>query len=142
MSSYLFPDPLVLRGFVVAGRLDTLKSLLDGRGRWTAATAFETERRLDTRSAVESVLAEGWMGEPLEISEPEEIRRVHFLRRAVFGGAPGDPLSRLAAAETWHVLREWPAFSEGILVTDDPLLLHFAGRQGVRAQRASLSLPC
>lgn len=139
MSTYLFPDSVVLRGFAVAGRLDTLKSLLGGRGRWTAATAFEAGRLPDAREGVASVLAEGWLGEPLEISEPEEVRHVQLLRRAVFGGVPDDPLSRLAEAETWHVLSEWPTFADGILVTDDPLLLHYAGRRGVRAQRASLS---
>lgn len=140
MSAYLFPDATVLRSFAVSGRLDSLRSLLKGRGRWTAATAFEAGRIPGGSAAVASIVSEGWLGEPLEIVVPEEIQHVQLLRRAVFGGVPDDPLSRLGEAETWHVLCEWTAFADGILITEDPLLLRYAQRCGIRVQRASLSL--
>jgi hypothetical protein len=140
VSAYLFPDAMVLGGFAVAGRLGALRSLLDGRGRWTAATAFEAGRMSGGSAAIASVVSEGWMGKPLEICDPGEIQRVQLLRRAVFGGISDDPLARLGEAETWHVLCEWPEFADGILVTDDSILLRYAHRCGVRAQRASLSL--
>lgn len=136
MNAYLFPVSSVLRHFAAAGRLEALRSLLGGRGRWTAATAFEAGWLSSGNMDLES--AAGWLGEPLEISDPAEIRHVQLLRRAVFGGATDDPLSRLGDAETWHVLSEWPSFADGIVVTDDPLLLHFANRRGMRAQRASV----
>ncbi|MER7449355.1 hypothetical protein ABTW96_03595 [Nocardia beijingensis] len=136
MSAYLFPDVTVLRASAVSGRLDALRSLLDGRGRWTAATALEVGRASDASAALASIAAEGWLGEPLEISDPGEIQHVQLLRRAVFGGEPDDPLSRLSEAETWHVLREWAAYTDAILVSDDLTLLRYAQRCGVRAQRA------
>lgn len=139
MSAYLFPDVTVVRNFAMSGRLDALRSLLHGRGRWTAATAFEAGRTPGASAALASIVAQGWLGEPLEITDPDEIRRVQLLRRAVFGGAFDDPLGRLGEAETWHVLREWDAYADGILVTDDPALLRHAYRCGVRTQRTLLS---
>ncbi|BCK57495.1 hypothetical protein [Nocardia wallacei] len=139
MSAYLFPDVTVVRSYAMSGRLDTLRSLLHGRGRWTAATAFEAGRTHGASTAIASIVSQGWLGEPLEISDPDEIQQVQLRRRAVFGGHPDDPLSRLSEAETWHVLREWAAYADGILVTDDPALLQHAHRWGVRTQRTMLS---
>ncbi|MFQ6228808.1 hypothetical protein [Nocardia sp. NPDC002869] len=140
MSAYLFPDAGVLHRFAISSRLDTLKSFLDGRGRWTAATAFEAARMCGGGAALAAIESAGWMQDPIEISDPEEIQRVQLLRRTVFGGVPDDPLSRLGEAETWHVLSEWTAFADGILVTDDPILLQYAQRCRIRARRVSPSL--
>ncbi|MCX0274637.1 hypothetical protein NLM24_28900 [Nocardia zapadnayensis] len=137
MSAYLFPDAGVLHRFAASGRLDTLKSFVGGRGRWTAATAFEAGRISGAGAA--TLEPEGWMREPIEISAPEEIQRVQLLRRTVFGGIPDDPLSRLGEAETWHVLSKWRAFADSILVTDDPILLRYAQRCRIRARKAPAS---
>lgn len=134
MSVNLFPDVAVLRRFVVAGRVDALRLLLDGRGRWTAATAFEAEQMCAGSGALDTLLSKGWLGEPLEIADPDEIQRVERLRRAVFGGAADDPLARLGEAETWLVLNEWEAYADAILITDDPMLVAHARRCGVRVQ--------
>ena len=44
MTDYLFPDNTVLCNFAAVNRLDLIKSVLDGRGRWTEAVAYEASR--------------------------------------------------------------------------------------------------
>lgn len=41
MTDHLFPDNTVLCNFAAVNRLDLLKSVLSGRGRWTEAVAYE-----------------------------------------------------------------------------------------------------
>ncbi|MGH3277686.1 MAG: hypothetical protein ACRDNW_00920 [Trebonia sp.] len=41
MTEHLFPDNTVLCNFAAVNRLDLLKSVLGGRGRWTEAVAYE-----------------------------------------------------------------------------------------------------
>ena len=41
MTAFWFPDNTVLRNFAAVKRLDLLESVLAGRGRWTAAVAYE-----------------------------------------------------------------------------------------------------
>ena len=44
MTEFLFPDNTVLCNFAAVNRLDLLNSVLNGRGRWTEAVAYETRR--------------------------------------------------------------------------------------------------
>ena len=44
MAEHLFPDNTVLCNFAAVDRLDLLKSVLGGRGRWTEAVAYEASR--------------------------------------------------------------------------------------------------
>ena len=44
MTEFLFPDNTVLCNFAAVDRLDLLKSVLNGRGRWTEAVAYEASR--------------------------------------------------------------------------------------------------
>ena len=44
MTEHLFPDNTVLCNFAAVNRLDLLRSVLGGRGRWTEAVAYEASR--------------------------------------------------------------------------------------------------
>ena len=44
VTTYLFPDNTVLCNFACVGRLSLLRTVLNGRGRWTSAVAYEASR--------------------------------------------------------------------------------------------------
>ncbi|MFI5503471.1 hypothetical protein ACIA5E_30820 [Nocardia asteroides] len=135
MSGYLFPDLSALCLLAESGRLNELRSSYDSSGRWTAGTAFEVAQSAGRLRVLAEAGVVDWLGEPIEISDPAEVQRVQFLRRAAFGGDVADPLGRLGEAETCHVLSEWGEFAGAIWVTGDALVQRYAQRRGIRTRQ-------
>ena len=61
----LFPDNTVLCNFGTVGRLDLLRKVLDGCGRWTEAVAEEARRSAAYVRDLTRLPTEGWLGEPI-----------------------------------------------------------------------------
>ncbi|WP_217129189.1 hypothetical protein [Streptomyces sp. AC558_RSS880] len=85
----LFPDNTVLCNFGTVGRLDLLRKVLDGCGRWTEAVAEEARRSATYVRDLARLRAEGWLGEPIELCTDAEIALADRLRTV---GTPPDRL--------------------------------------------------
>lgn len=96
MSEYLFPDTTVLCNFAAVDRLDLLATVLNGRGRWTQAVAYEAERSARYLPCLADLPRNRSLGDPIEITAPSEIQQVNRIRRAVFGGTDDEPLKHSA----------------------------------------------
>jgi hypothetical protein len=118
LNRYWFPDTSVLCNFAAIARTDLLKAEFVGRGRWTAAVAYEAERSTAFLADLQRVIEEVWLGEPVETTEAEAAM-VERIRIAAFGGTPDRPFQHLGEAETCHVLRTRAEFSESVWMTDD-----------------------
>ena len=68
MAENLFPDNTVLCNFAAVDRLDLLKSVLGGRGRWTEAVAYEASRSAAKLPPLLRLPLEGWLDDPIEIA--------------------------------------------------------------------------
>ncbi|MGH3279526.1 MAG: hypothetical protein ACRDNW_10360 [Trebonia sp.] len=79
MTEHLFPDNTVLCNFAAVNRLDLLKSVLGGRGRWTEAVAYEASRSAAKLPPLLTLPAEGWLDEPVEITKASDIRRFQHI---------------------------------------------------------------
>lgn len=131
MSIAVFPDNTVFCNFAAVGRVDVLEMLLRGRGRWTAAVQAEVQASRGHLPDLRRVLEGDWMGEPLEITKPSDVRAVERTRKVVFGGSAREPLKHLGESETLHVLKHWDEFSGSWWVSDDQETLRFARYQGI-----------
>jgi hypothetical protein len=100
MTEYLFPDNTVLCNFATLNRLDLLKSVLNGRGRWTDAVAFEASRSASKLPALRGLPDEGWLDDPIEITSESDVLAISRIRRAVFDGTDNEPLKHLGEAQT------------------------------------------
>jgi len=134
VTTFLFPDNTVLCNFASVDRLDLLRTLLAGRGRWTAAIAYEVSRSATSLPVLAGIAGEGWLGEPIEVSRESEVQRVNQIRHAVFGGTDDQPLQHLGEAETCFVLKEWPQFAGSWWISDDQESLRYARFQGITAR--------
>src|SRR2546426_99138 len=119
MTEFLFPDNTVLCNFAAVDRLDLLRSVLDGRGRWTEAVAYEAARSAGVLPSLHTLDADGWLGEAIEITEESDIQQINRIRRAVFGGTDDHPLKHLGEAQTCFVILEWPEFAGSWWISDD-----------------------
>lgn len=131
MTRFLFPDNTVLCNFAAAGRLDLLESVLEGRGRWTEAVAFEASRSARFIAALDDLADGRILGEPIEITDLHEIRQVDRMRRAVFGGDERRPLKHLGEAQTCHVILTWSEFAGSWWISDDRESLRYASRRRI-----------
>jgi hypothetical protein len=131
MTEYLFPDNTVLCNFAAVNRLDLLKSVVGGRGRWTEAVAYEASRSASMVPALRGLPAEGWLDEPIEITSERDIRKIDQIRRAVFGGTDDKPLKHLGEAQTCYVIKNWPDFAGSWWISDDGEALRYAKFQGI-----------
>jgi len=131
VSTFLFPDNTVLCNFAAVDRLDLLQAVLNGRGRWTAAVAYEAGRSALFLPALAGITTEGWLDEPIEITAAPDVQRVNRVRRAVFGGTDDKPLEHLGEAETCFVIKEWTAFAGSWWISDDREALRYARFQGI-----------
>lgn len=61
-------DEDALRAFAAVNRLDLLKSVLGGRGRWTEAVACEASRSAAKLPPLLTLPSEEWLDEPIEIT--------------------------------------------------------------------------
>ena len=131
MSEFLFPDNTVLCNFASMNRLDLLESVLDGRGRWTEAVAYEASRSARFLPALGQALAGEWLGAPIEIDNESEIRQINAVRRAVFGGTDDEPLKHLGEAQTCFVILNWSKLAGSWWISDDQEALRYARHRGI-----------
>ena len=107
MTEFLFPDNTVLCNFAAVDRLDLLKAVLGGRGRWTEAVAYEASSSARMLPALRGLAESGWLDEPIEIVDDSDVQAVERIRRAVFGGTEVKPLQHLGEAQTCRVILNW-----------------------------------
>jgi hypothetical protein len=108
-----------------------LNSVLDGRGRWTEAVAYEATRSARVLPDLGQLAAGDWLGEPIEIDDESEIQQINAVRRAVFGGADDEPLAHLGEAQTCFVILKWSEFAGSWWISDDREALRYARLQGI-----------
>jgi predicted nucleic acid-binding protein len=131
MTEFLFPDNTVLCNFAAVDRLDLLRTVLNGRGRWTGAVEYEASRSARHLPALDELVTGCWLGEAIEVSEESDIQRINQVRRAVFGGTDDNPFKHLGEAETCFVILEWPEFAGSWWVSDDRESLRYARSRGI-----------
>jgi hypothetical protein len=131
MADHLFPDNTVLCNFAAVDRLDLLKSVLGGRGRWTEAVAYEASRSAGKLPPLLRLPLEGWLDEPIEISDPADVRKIARIRRAVFDGTDDQPLKHLGEAQTCYVIKNWASFAGSWWISDDGDAIRYAKFQNI-----------
>ncbi|MCC3766068.1 MULTISPECIES: hypothetical protein [Streptomyces] len=131
MSDILFPDNTVLCNFAAVECLDLLRAVLDGRGKWTAAVAREARKSADKLPALHDLRQQGWLGEAIRVTAPDDRESVGHLRTAVFGGQADRNLQHLGEAETCHIIQHWPQFAGAWWISDDKSALEYAIGQGI-----------
>lgn len=131
MTEFLFPDNTVLCNFAAVERLDLLRSVLDGRGRYTEAVAYEATRSARLLPGLTQLATDPWLGDAIEISEESEIQQINTIRRAVFGGADDEPLKHLGEAQTCFVITSRKEFAGSWWVSDDRDALRYARFRGI-----------
>lgn len=131
MTEFLFPDNTVLCNFAAVNRLDLLKSVLNGRGRWTEAVAYEASRSANVFTCLQQLASAGWLGEAIEITQESEIQQINRIRRAVFGGTDDEPLKHLGEAQTCYVIEHRPEFTRSWWISDDKEALRYARFRGI-----------
>ncbi|GHB02885.1 MULTISPECIES: hypothetical protein [Streptomyces] len=127
----LFPDNTVLCNFGAVSRLDLLRKVLGGCGRWTEAVAEEARRSAAYVRDLGQLPVEGWLGEPIELCTEAEIAFADRLRRAVFGGIPSEPLRHLGEAETLALIQTRKEFAGAVWITDDRDAGEYAAARGI-----------
>lgn len=130
-STWWFPDNTVLCNFATVNRLDIVRDVLRGRGRWVEAIEYEVQRSARYIPALACVASEGWLGEPIAIEDPRVIETVSRTRRIVFDGTDDDPLQHLGESQTCVLIKSDPQFSESWWITDDRESIRYAQQQGI-----------
>ena len=129
------PDTTALCCFAAVDRLDVVRTVLAGRGRWTEAVRFEVGRSAHHLPALADVEPDGWLGRHL--GEAQSIYLIQH--RDEFSGAgwlsdDRDSLryargQGIEAADTMDVVRA--AVGLGLLTPDDGFdLLRAMEREG------------
>jgi predicted nucleic acid-binding protein len=131
VTDFLFPDNTVLCNFAAVERLDLLKSVLAGNGRWTEAVAYEASRSARVLPALDELINSGWLGDAIEIDDDADAQQINRIRRAVFGGTEDKPLKHLGEAQTCFVINNWSEFAGSWWISDDREALRYARRQGI-----------
>jgi len=131
MTEFLFPDNTVLCDFAAVDRLDLLRSILGGRGRWTEAVAYEASRSERYLPALASLNTEAWLGEPIEVTQEADIQQIERIRRAVFGGTESRPLLHLGEAQSCYLILNWAEFAGSWWITNDRDALRYARFKGI-----------
>ncbi len=131
MTEFLFPDNTVLCNFAAVDRLDLLKAVLGGRGRWTEAVAHEASSSARMLPDLRGLAESGWLDEPIEIVDDSDVQAVERIRRAVFGGTEVKPLQHLGEAQTCRVILNWGGFAGSWWISDDRESLRYARFQGI-----------
>jgi predicted nucleic acid-binding protein len=131
MTESLFPDNTVLCNFAAVDRLDLLKVVLGGRGRWTEAVAYEAGKSARVLPALRGLAGSGWLDEAIEIADDCDVLAIERIRRAVFGGTEDEPLRHLGEAQTCHLILNWASFAGSWWISDDKEALRYARHQGI-----------
>lgn len=129
-----FPDNTVLCNFAAVDRLPLLEKVLDGRGRWTQAVAYEASRSSAHHPGLRSISADGWLGEPIEIDCAAELAEVDRIRRAVFAGSASEPTRHLGEAETCVLITMRSEFRDSVWITDDRSAATYTRRRGINTK--------
>ena len=137
MTEFFFPDNTVLCNFAAVDRLDLLRSVLDGRGRWTEAVAYEA-----SRSASASARSCAACRRRLAGRADRDRLRTPTSRRSSASGAPfrrnrRRPLQHLGEAQTCYVILNWDEFAGSWWITDDREALATRGFRGSLPARPS-----
>lgn len=139
MAISVFPDNTVLCNFAAVGRVDLLEGVLRGRGRWTESVAAEARKSAGYLPDLNRLIANGWMGDEIEVTDEGEINLIERIRRSAFGGTSDRPLQHLGEAQTVFLIRNRAELSGAWWVTDDRAALQYARGQQV-ITRESMSL--
>ncbi|WP_149182711.1 hypothetical protein [Streptomyces sp. TRM49041] len=131
MTDFLFPDNTVLCNFAAVERLDLLRAVLDGRGRWTEAVAREARKSAQQLPPLHDLRQQGWLGKAIRVAGPDDVQNVQHLRTAVFGGQADRQQQHLGEAVTCHIIQNWPQFSGAWWISDDKSALEYATGQGI-----------
>ncbi|MFC5908562.1 hypothetical protein [Streptacidiphilus monticola] len=129
--TWWFPDNTVLCNFAAVDRLPLLEKVLDGRGRWTEAVAREARLSARHLTPLTALERDGWLGEPIAITDPEEREAVERLRRAVLGGDRRRPTQHLGEAQTCLLIMTRREFRHSVWITDDRAAAQFSRRRGI-----------
>ena len=113
------PDTTVLCCFAAVDRLDVVRTVLAGRGRWTEAVRFEVGRSAHHLPALADVEPDGWLGEPVAPAGEVEVLGVQNLRRVVFRGT--------------DLIQHRDEFSGAVWLSGDRDSLRYARGQGIEA---------
>lgn len=130
-STVFFLDNTVLCNFAAIDRLDLLRSVLFECGRWTEAVAYEAHRSAAYLPPLAELGADGWLGEPVEVTDDADIRNIERIRMFVFGGSLREPTKHLGEAQTCYILKNWLEFAGSWWITDDQEALRYAKGQGL-----------
>jgi hypothetical protein len=122
-------DNTVLCNFASVHRLDLLRRFLDGRGSWVEAVAYEAACSVRYLSDLAGVHSDGWLGDPIEFEDADDIQRIEQIRRGVFGGRDTVPTRHLGEAQTFYVLKHRPNLAGAIWLTDDAEAIRVARLQ-------------
>lgn len=128
-----FPDNTVLCNFAAIDQLAVLRDWLGDRGRWSEAVAAEAAKSAGHLPSLVQVENEGWLGQPISVTDQSSIIQIEGIRRHVFGGERTRPLQHLGEAQTLWLLQNVEEFAGAAWVSDDQDSLIFARQQGVRA---------
>ena len=131
MRTWWFPDNTVLCNFAAVDRLSLLEKVLDGRGRWTAAVAYEAGQSAHYLPRLRDLVHGDWLGDPVQIDDEAEQSEVERIRRAVFGGTPAQPTMHLGEAQTCVLILRRQDLREAVWITDDRDAGRFARRRGI-----------
>jgi predicted nucleic acid-binding protein len=88
-----------LSAFARVGRLDLLEARYAGRALWTVEVRDEIERGVAHHSSLQQILRATWLGEPVRMTDPEELREIERLRWAL-GGREHEPHRHRGEAAT------------------------------------------
>ncbi|MDT2009830.1 hypothetical protein FXW78_50015 [Rhodococcus opacus] len=115
----------------MVGRLDVLRDVLRGRGRWVEAIAHEVEASSAYIPDLGGIADEGWLGDPIEIDDPKLMADVARTRRVVFGGDVDNELRHLGEAQTCELIRTVEEYADSWWITDDQDALRYARGQQI-----------
>ncbi|RZK74756.1 MAG: hypothetical protein EOP28_02325 [Rhodococcus sp. (in: high G+C Gram-positive bacteria)] len=121
----------MLCNFGVINQLGLLEMVLNGRGKWTEAVEDEAHNSARYIPAL-SAPALAFLGDAVEVDDPDDIDAIQRIRRARFGGMdPNKPREHLGEAETCYVIMHNSAYTGSKWITDDRDALEFAKRQQI-----------
>jgi predicted nucleic acid-binding protein len=95
---YVF-DASPLSAFARTGRLDLLERRYQQAAVWTVEVQDEIRRGMDRHPDLRSVLHAPWLGEPVRMTDPAELRKIEETRWAL-GGTPDTPERHRGEAAT------------------------------------------
>jgi predicted nucleic acid-binding protein len=129
VTEFLFSDNTVLVNFGLINRMDVLKKLMNGNGRWCATVASECERSSQEAGLEAMSQAPAIFGDPWYPESGAEHLDIQMLRIEL--AEPGDSkFAHLGEAETLALMTRRQV--DGMFVTDDRNAARLADQYGVR----------